>query len=863
MDNVLIEINKKTRQVFLTNSVIGNDGENLQEKLVFSFNDEFVNGTARLELIKPDKTKSYIMLTKVNESYEIPVKSIITKGGRLTMQLVITQGTDPNAIPIFKSNTFYVVVGSSINFLIEEPDEYPQWIDVANEKLNEIDSAILETSNLDIDANKEDGVTTITLTDKEGQTKEVQILDGQDGEQGPQGIQGPVGPAGADGKDGKDGTDGQDGQDATINGVNTLTIEAGDNITINQTGSTMTISSQGGGEVTSVNGQTGDVVINVPDVSNFITKDVNDLTYYELKTAVGNSITMSIDSSTYVLTVSLKNSAGTVLNTQTVDLPLETMVVGGSYDSTNKKIILTLKNGQTIEFSVADLVSGLQSEITSSNKLSADLVDDTNTTNKFVSASDKTTWDGKYTKPIAGIPSTDLAEAVQTSLGKADTALQSETYTGTITSVKMNGSTVASSGEADLGTVLTQHQDISGKQDIIQYSTMPTASADLVGKIVQYVGTTTTTTPIYTNGYFYKCVSDEEPTPTYSWEIATIQPMITTSLTSALLNCFQNVAWANDDGQTYYDELESALNEVLGISSISAVYTQSGAVYDDQALNDLKQDLVVYVNLADGSIKTTTDYTLSGTLTAGTSTITVNYFGYSTTFTVNVIGGLPNTYTKYDYITFEEGNTWTGEAVSVPDGLIRLKTYTDLDAISFETDFSYNLGQIYSAGTCLFAGRSVPGTTHSLGIFMPNGKIAMHYQGIDTGQTSLSFNLNTKYHLSYNYTGTSPSTLTLDNNSISLPYTEHVEIPNTKLTLFSNPNATDTESYPANKHRIGRLKIYDVNGVVISDYVPCQRKADNVSGMFDLVDQVFYTCATTSLATQGSSRYVYKVGNWS
>lgn len=34
------------------------------------------------------------------------------------------------------------------------------------------------------------------------------------------------------------------------------------------------------------------------------------------------------------------------------------------------------------------------------------------------------------------------------------------TNTGTITSVKMNGSTVASSGEADLGTVLTSHQNI-------------------------------------------------------------------------------------------------------------------------------------------------------------------------------------------------------------------------------------------------------------------------------------------------------------------------------------------------------------------------------------------------------------------
>ena len=34
-------------------------------------------------------------------------------------------------------------------------------------------------------------------------------------------------------------------------------------------------------------------------------------------------------------------------------------------------------------------------------------------------------WDGKYSKPTNGIPKTDLAQAVQTSLSKADSALQS------------------------------------------------------------------------------------------------------------------------------------------------------------------------------------------------------------------------------------------------------------------------------------------------------------------------------------------------------------------------------------------------------------------------------------------------------
>ena len=73
----------------------------------------------------------------------------------------------------------------------------------------------------------------------------------------------------------------------------------------------------------------------------------------------------------------------------------------------------------------------------------------------------------KYTKPSTGIPKTDLESAVQTSLGKADTALQSytEQYKGTVTGVKMNGSTKEpSSGVVDLGTVITAHQDLSGYQ---------------------------------------------------------------------------------------------------------------------------------------------------------------------------------------------------------------------------------------------------------------------------------------------------------------------------------------------------------------------------------------------------------------
>lgn len=75
----------------------------------------------------------------------------------------------------------------------------------------------------------------------------------------------------------------------------------------------------------------------------------------------------------------------------------------------------------------------------------------------------------------------------------------------------------------------------------------------------------------------------------------------------------------------------------VGLSNISAIYTQSGYVYVNDSLNSLKPDLVVTANYSDGTSETVSDYTLSGTLVTGTSTITVVYGSKTTTFTVNVV----------------------------------------------------------------------------------------------------------------------------------------------------------------------------------------------------------------------------------
>ena len=113
------------------------------------------------------------------------------------------------------------------------------------------------------------------------------------------------------------------------------------------------------------------------------------------------------------------------------------------------------------------------------------------------------------------------------------------------------------------------------------------------------------------------------------------------SFKDALLACFAHVAWTDEHGQDYYDALESALYPPADLVSISAVYTQSGTVYNTDSLDSLRADLVVTATYSNGDVQTVTDYVLSGTLAEGTSTITVSYGGKTATFEVTVTGIVP------------------------------------------------------------------------------------------------------------------------------------------------------------------------------------------------------------------------------
>lgn len=101
----------------------------------------------------------------------------------------------------------------------------------------------------------------------------------------------------------------------------------------------------------------------------YIDNSASNLVNYELKGKTGTNLGVSIDNTTYVMTIDLKNTAGDVISTGSVDLPLESMVISASYDDSTKEIVLTLQSGEEVKFSVADLVSGLVSQSTFDTKM--------------------------------------------------------------------------------------------------------------------------------------------------------------------------------------------------------------------------------------------------------------------------------------------------------------------------------------------------------------------------------------------------------------------------------------------------------------------------------------------------------------
>lgn len=191
---------------------------------------------------------------------------------------------------------------------------------------------------------------------------------------------------------------------------------------------------------------------------------------------------------------------------------------GGVYSALADKVNkVTGKGLSTNDYTNADkaIVDGVTAALAEKADASdvptalSDLTDDA--THRLVTDTEKATWNGKANS--SDIP-TDLADLTADSTHRTVTDAEKTAWNNKADAEDIPTKTSDLTNDSGFATA----SDLADKQDVFQYDTMPTASADNVGDIVQFIGATTAS---YTNGYFYKCV---EESGSYSWVQTDVQP---------------------------------------------------------------------------------------------------------------------------------------------------------------------------------------------------------------------------------------------------------------------------------------------------------------------------------------------------
>lgn len=134
----------------------------------------------------------------------------------------------------------------------------------------------------------------------------------------------------------------------------------------------------------------------------------------------------------------------------------------------------------------------------------------------------------------------------------------------------------------------------------------------------------------------------------------------------------------SSDQSANIDDLEEAFTRTVVYLS-ATLYLGTNVIYTDDTLDILRQYLVVKATYDDQTKQVVTGYTLSGTLTVGTSTITITYKNVFTTVDVpvsraivryNITNNLTGVTNSNTDTTIAEGNTYTGVLSAETSGYI-------------------------------------------------------------------------------------------------------------------------------------------------------------------------------------------------
>jgi len=219
------------------------------------------------------------------------------------------------------------------------------------------------------------------------------------------------------------------------------------------------------------------------------------------------------------------------------------------------------------------------------------------------------------------------------------------------------------------------------------------------------------------------------------------------------------------------------------LTGITAAYTGTSTIYTTTPLNNLKTDLTVKAQYNNGNEITlsASEYTLSGTLTVGTSTITVSYEGETDTFDVAVTENPPSTPANVTATAVSSSSiTVSWPAVSRASSYIVYRStysggpysevgtptdtsYTDT-GLTAATTYYYRVAAVNTGGNSAqssYVSAFTPPASHTplTADIWDNGTIT---SGTSAQWYSFTATVGTSYYVWWNDSGQGNSTKTLD-----------------------------------------------------------------------------------------------------
>lgn len=164
-------------------------GDYNSTKIVFTFDDD--TGTNIFEMCNP---KGELVYLKEIENNEIPLYRL-TEDDEITT-IFDTKGSYKFEVAKYDGDSKLTSAYGSIPVkkeqVVVDGEPVEAYLPIFDELLGRVSTALEEMDNVSIEAEKEDGVTTVTITGKDGIPHETEILDGEKGDTGPQGPAGTI-----------------------------------------------------------------------------------------------------------------------------------------------------------------------------------------------------------------------------------------------------------------------------------------------------------------------------------------------------------------------------------------------------------------------------------------------------------------------------------------------------------------------------------------------------------------------------------------------------------------------------------------------------------------------------------------------